>query len=140
MARQQMVVTVITDDLTGDVLSADEVQTVSFAVDGTYYQIDLSPTHASTLRRDLGVWVARARAVTAPHTPTFIPASTPVGAPPRYRSGARRSRTGRTNADRERAATIRQWAVDTGYVVFERGRIPAAIVRAYEAQAPTRHR
>ena len=63
MARQQQVDTVFTDDLTGEVLAENEVQTVTFAVDGVTYEIDLSQTHASSLRNDFAAWIEHARIV-----------------------------------------------------------------------------
>lgn len=63
MARQQQVDTVFTDDLTGEVLAEDEVQTVTFAVDSVTYEIDLSKTHASSLRNDFAAWIEHARTV-----------------------------------------------------------------------------
>ena len=63
MARQQQVDTVFIDDLTGEVLAEDEVQTVTFAVDAVSYEIDLSKTHASSLRNDFAAWIEHARTV-----------------------------------------------------------------------------
>jgi hypothetical protein len=37
--------------------------------------------------------------------------------------------------DRERSATIRQWAKERGYTVYDRGRIPASVMEAYEKEA-----
>ncbi len=120
MARHQKVDTVFTDDLTGDVLTQDEVQTVTFAVDGTTYEIDLSKKNASSLRNDAAAWIEHARTVTGPKT---------IG------RNTRRSSTGarRPNTDRERSAKIRQWAQTNDHTVSKRGRIPAAVVDAYNA-------
>jgi hypothetical protein len=120
VARQQRIDTVFTDDLIGDVLTEDEVQTVTFAVDGTTYEIDLSEKNASSLRNDAAAWVEHARTVTRPKT---------TG------RSTRRSSTGarRPNTDRKRSAKIRQWAHTNGHKVSKRGRIPAAVVDAYNA-------
>ncbi len=119
VARHQKVDTVFTDDLTGDVLTQDEVQTVTFAVDGTTYEIDLSKKNAASLRNDAAAWIEHARTVTGPKT---------IG------RNTRRSSTGaRPNTDRERSAKIRQWAQTNDHTVSKRGRIPAAVVDAYNA-------
>jgi len=46
------------DDLDDD-QAADE--TITFALDGVTYQIDLSANHAATLREDLTTWTAGMR-------------------------------------------------------------------------------
>ncbi len=88
VARQQKVDTVFTDDLTGDVLTEDEVQTVTFAVDGTTHEIDLRKDAAS-LRNDVAAWVEHARTVARPKTTSRSTRHTTTGAQPR-------------NADRDR--------------------------------------
>ncbi|MFC8015533.1 Lsr2 dimerization domain-containing protein [Streptomyces cinereoruber] len=37
------------------------METISFAVDGAYYEIELSPGEASALRHDLAPYLAAAR-------------------------------------------------------------------------------
>ena len=129
MARHQEVSTVFTDDLTGDTLTPEEVETVSFAVDGTTYEIDLSPANASSLRNDIAMWIEHAR-------PTKIRATKTTGSKASGRGTTRPAATatktgGRITADRERSAAIRGWAHDHGHTVYPRGRIPATIVEAY---------
>ena len=120
MARQQKVSTIFTDDLTGDTLTPEEVETVSFAVDGTTYEIDLSPTNASSLRNDITMWIDHARPTTskASGRGTTTRTSTTKGG-------------GRVTADRERSAAIREWATENGHTVSPRGRIAATIIDAY---------
>ncbi|AXK44825.1 histone-like nucleoid-structuring protein Lsr2 [Brachybacterium saurashtrense] len=104
MARKTYVELV--DDLSGD--KADE--TVSFALDGVAYEIDLSDVNASRLREELGTWVEKARRV-----------------------GGRRTR-GTSSARRgsNDSARIREWAREAGYEVPDRGRISSTIRTAYE--------
>lgn len=104
MARKTYVELV--DDLSGD--KADE--TVSFALDGVAYEIDLSEANAAKFREELGSWVEKARRV-----------------------GGRRSRgttSGRSGSND--SARIREWAREAGYEVPDRGRISGTIRKAYE--------
>lgn len=102
----------LVDDLTGD----DAAETVSFALDGSRYEIDLTADNAARLRETLAVYIASARR------------SARSG--PRLAGGG--SRRG-TRADREQTAAIREWARNNGHEIGEKGRIPAHIVAAYHA-------
>ena len=106
------------DDLDG----SEAAGTVSFALDGRSYEIDLSDDNAARLRDSLASYVAAAR---------------------RSGTSGRRGRTSpRAAADstasssrpsREVTAAIRTWARENGHEVSERGRIPNSVVQAYEA-------
>jgi hypothetical protein len=119
MARKVQVI--LSDDL-DDSISADE--TVTFALDGTTYEIDLSEGNAQEMRDVFGKYVAAARKVSG-------------------RSSTRASGGGRSRAtgggggggrmDREQAGAIRDWARKNGHEVSDRGRIPSSVVEAYEA-------
>src|ERR687889_646008 len=115
MARKVQVI--LSDDL-DESLSADE--TVSFSLDGTSYEIDLSEKNAKELRDAFSRYVHAARKV--------------------GRGGGRASGAGKSRAtggggrmDREQAGAIRDWARKNGHNVSDRGRIPASVVDAYEA-------
>ena len=114
MARKVQVI--LSDDL-DDSISADE--TVTFALDGTTYEIDLSDKNATEMRDVLGKYVSAARKVSSRGTRA---------------SGAGRSRAtgGGGRMDREQAGAIRDWARKNGHQVSDRGRIPASVVEAYE--------
>lgn len=99
------------DDLTGD----DASETVSFALDGSRYEIDLNSANAAKLRETLAVYIANARR-------SARPGARPVTA----------SRRG-TRADREQTAAIRAWARSNGHKIGEKGRIPSHIIEAYHA-------
>jgi nucleoid-associated protein Lsr2 len=101
----QKVQVILVDDIDGG--AADE--TVSFAVDGTSYEIDLSKKNAAQLRDALAPWVGSARKASG--------------------SRSRRSRSGRTND----SADVRAWAKGKGLAVSERGRISADIRAKYDA-------
>ena len=115
MARKVQVI--LSDDL-DDSISADE--TVTFALDGTTYEIDLSDKNAEEMRDVFGKYIAAARKVSSRGTRA---------------SGAGRSRAtgGGGRMDREQAGAIRDWARKNGHAVSDRGRIPASVVEAYEA-------
>jgi hypothetical protein len=100
------------DDLTG----VDASETVSFALDGSRYEIDLSADNAARLRDTLAVYIASARRSA--------------------RAGVRPDGTPRrgTRADREQTAAIRQWARNNGHQIGDKGRLPSHIVEAYHAQ------
>jgi hypothetical protein len=116
MARKVQVI--LSDDL-DDSIPADE--TVTFALDGTTYEIDLSEKNAEELRNVFGKYVSAARKVS--------------GRSSGRASGAGRSRAtgGGGRMDREQAGAIRDWARKNGHEVSDRGRIPASVVEAFEA-------
>ncbi len=116
MARKVQVI--LSDDL-DDSVPADE--TVTFALDGTTYEIDLSEKNAAEMRDAFGKYVSAARKVS--------------GRSSGRASGAGRSRAtgGGGRMDREQAGAIRDWARKNGHAVSDRGRIPASVVEAYEA-------
>lgn len=105
----QKVEVLLVDDIDGG--EADE--TVSFSIDGTAYEIDLSKKNAAKLRNGLEPFVSGARK-----------ARKPTG---------RGGRATRTAGSRERSAEIREWAKSRGIKVNERGRIPANVIEQYEA-------
>ncbi|NUU24822.1 MAG: Lsr2 family protein [Streptomycetaceae bacterium] len=107
----QKVQILLEDDLDGG--KADE--TVTFALDGVSYEIDLSEAIAGELRDALAAYVGKARKTGG-------------------RAAGRRAARGATKssgADPE-SADVRKWAKDNGYEVSERGRVPANIKEAYK--------
>jgi hypothetical protein len=100
----QKVTVTMTDDIDGT--KADEA--VSFRIDGTSYEIDLSKKNAAALRRVFTPYIEHAR---------------------RAPRGARAGRPGR---NRQRSPDVRAWAKSQGIQVSERGRIPASVVSRYE--------
>ncbi|KIH97524.1 hypothetical protein LP52_18455 [Streptomonospora alba] len=107
----QKVQVLLVDDLDG----GEAEETVSFGVDGSAYEIDLSADNATKLREALAPYVEAARKA------------------PSKSSGRGGKRQQRNAPSRERSAEIRAWAKAAGKQVNERGRIPAAIVAEYEA-------
>jgi hypothetical protein len=107
---QKMQVQLI-DDIDGS--PADE--TVTFALDGVTYEIDLTDAHAKALRESFAEWQGHARRAGG-----------------RRATSRRAAGTGTTRTSSSDASKIRDWARENGYEVSERGRISAEIREAYE--------
>ena len=110
----QRVNVVLVDDLDG----SDAVETVSFALDGVDYEIDLSDQHAAELRDAVSLYVGHARRTGG-----------------RRRGGRRAGSAGGSSASEggASAADIRAWARENGWDVPERGRVSAEVREAYAA-------
>ena len=106
----QKVQVILVDDVDG----GDADETVSFALDGVSYEIDLNAKNASALRDSLATWVGHARRVGG-------------------RSGAGRRRSSRSAAAGAGSNEVREWAREHGYKVSDRGRISAEVQQAYAA-------
>ncbi len=115
----QKVQVLLVDDLDGGEAS----ETVSFAIDGNNYEIDLSGKNADELRDAFAKYVGSARKAGRA-------TSSSTG-----RSSGRRSSGGSTSMDRDQAAAIRSWAKGKGLQVSDRGRIPATIIEQYNQSA-----
>jgi general stress protein YciG len=103
---------VLEDDISGG--TADE--TVSFGLDGSSYEIDLTTANAEKLRNALSEYVAHGRKVSSG----------------RARRGGSSS-GGSARTDREQLQAIREWARRNGYEVSDRGRISSKVVEAFNA-------
>jgi len=106
----RLMVTQLVDDLDGG--GADE--TVSFALDGRSYEIDLSRDNANLFRKALEEYVSHARR-------------------PGETTRVRKSVNGSTHRDPSQTRAIREWAQRHDHPVSSRGRIPRPVVTAYEA-------
>ncbi|QNN51224.1 histone-like nucleoid-structuring protein Lsr2 [Nocardioides mesophilus] len=109
----QRVNVVLVDDLDG----GDATETVSFALDGVDYEIDLSDQHATELRDALAVYVGHGRR---------------TGGRRRKGQAAPARSTGGSDGGAS-AAEIREWAKANGWDVPERGRVSAEVRSAYDA-------
>ncbi|WP_394289209.1 Lsr2 family protein [Microbacterium sp.] len=106
----------LVDDIDGN----DAVETVSFALDGQQYEIDLSEENAANLRDALSLYVANGRRVTG-------------SGRRRGASGGRTTGGSRSGSDGPSAADIRAWARENGFDVPDRGRVSAEVRDAYAA-------
>jgi Lsr2 len=108
----QRVQVLLTCDIHGD--DTPGTETVSFALDGTAYDIDVCDAHAAELRDAFASYTGTARR---------------AGRGSRATGRARRGRTA-TGVD---PAAVRAWARSSGVKVSERGRISADILEKYAA-------
>ena len=106
----QKVTITLVDDLDG----SEGAETVSFGLDGTNYEIDLSEKNASALREALAGYVGHARK---------------AGRASAKSSGRAKSSAGTGPSARE----LRDWARSNGYEVSDRGRVPEEVRQAFEA-------
>ncbi|MFH8595377.1 Lsr2 family protein [Streptomyces rimosus] len=105
----QKIVTIYTDDLTGE--ETTEAATHTLAVDGVGYEIDLTPDSYDKLLEAIGPFLKAGR-----------------------RQGRIKGATGARKAkptSGDDTAKIRAWAKENGYNVNDRGRVPAEIREAY---------
>ena len=98
----QKVSIVLVDDIDG----TDAEETVSFALDGRDYEIDLNSKNVAKLRDALAPYVGHARRA----------------------GGRKRGRTGGPSP-----ADIRSWARENGFDVPDRGRVSQQVRDAYVA-------
>jgi hypothetical protein len=108
------------DDLDGT--SSGPIETVNFGLDGVTYEIDLSDDNAGRLRDELAEFVSSARR-TGGRAKRGTAATSTVSAG----NGSSRSR--------EQTQAIRDWAKKNGHDVADRGRIPAAVIEAFDTEA-----
>lgn len=109
MAQRTQII--FTDDLDG----GEAEGTVTFGLDGTNYEIDLSAPNAEKLRKELAKYVGAGRKVS---------------------TAAKRASRGSTPSKRTDGPTpgeIREWAATQGIEVSNRGRIPNDLLVKFQA-------
>lgn len=112
MARK--VIHQLVDDLDDTVLEPGEGETVSFALDGKTYEIDLKSDNAQELRDALSKYIKAGRRASN---------TTPA-----------RSRTANSKrTDGVDLTAVRDWARKNRHTVSDRGRVPQTILDAYSA-------
>ena len=94
------------------------VETVRFSLYGDY-EIDLGSQNAAKLRAVFGPYIAKSRRLS------------PSAAARKTASG--KGKAAAAGRSREDDAVIRQFGRDHGYDVKDRGRIPARVIREFEA-------
>jgi len=108
MARTTQILLV--DDLDG----SEATITLTFGLEGSQYEIDLSDANAADFRRALAPYIAKSRRL----------------------NGTGRARSAnRPTADKEQLAAMRDWARRNGYKVSDRGRVSSQIQMAYHTAA-----
>lgn len=88
-----------------DITKEPASETVRFSIDGTAYEIDLTEENAKKFREAILQFVEHARP-------------------------ARRAKPRAVDSE---AARVRSWARENGIHINERGRIPAAVLNAYNS-------
>lgn len=105
----QKVQVLLVDDLEG--VEADE--TVTFALDGKTYEIDLTTANADKLRGLLDPYVKGGRRTGG-------------------RASGGRGKARAASGGNQDTAAIRAWAKEHGHEVNDRGRVPTKVREAYE--------
>jgi hypothetical protein len=106
----QKIRTLFVDDLDG----SEAEGTVHFGLDGTQYEIDLSPAHAKELRAALARYTEAARKISGT-----------------ARRPARRGRSAAATGTTQPKA--RDWAKAQGIEIKDRGRVPADVMVKFQA-------
>lgn len=104
MARQ--VITTLVDDIDG----SEAAESLTFAMDGVTYEIDLTDVHAKELREVFAPYVQAGRRVS--------------------RTGV--AQTVSASAKKRENEAIRAWATANDWAISERGRIPSNVMDAYQ--------
>lgn len=106
MARR--VQTILLDDIDG----GDATRTVTFALDGKTYEIDLNDANLGKLSDALSPFIEKGRRTSGP--------------------AGRRTSTRSTSSTGGDASAVRTWAREQGYEVSDRGRVPKDVRSAYD--------
>ncbi|MGN7799000.1 histone-like nucleoid-structuring protein Lsr2 [Leifsonia sp. 22587] len=106
----QQVIVQLVDDLDGTPIDDNSGETIVFTIDGVEREIDLSAEHAAQFREALAPYITAGRRRTKAAAP------------------ARAGRSAKPDLQ-----AIRTWANANGHEVASRGRVPAAVVDAYNA-------
>lgn len=109
----QRVVTLITDDITGE--ESAEAATHTLSLDGIAYEIDLAPDSYGQLLKVMEPYMENGRR-----------AGKVKAATAGSKKGAARAASGPDTAK------VREWAKAQGFEVNDRGRVPANIREAYD--------
>lgn len=104
----QKVQVILVDDIDG----GEARETVTFALEGITYEIDLSNENASKLRDEMAPWIGHAR-----------------------RSGGRKVTARRASGGVNRRSNlnaVREWGRANGFQVSDRGRVSGELQSAYD--------
>ena len=104
--------------LVDDVDGGAATETVTFGLDGTTYEIDLSGKHAKQLRYGLTSWVEHSRKIGR--------------AGGKARSGLTTTARAAHLTDRPDLTEVRSWARQNGFEVSDRGRVSGKVLQAYQ--------
>jgi uncharacterized membrane protein YgcG len=119
----QKVQVILVDDVDG----GEAAETVSFALDGVSYEIDVSEENAEALREALAPWVGHARRVGGRSGGGRARSTSSGGGSSRSRGSSSGGGGGRHDL-----SDVRSWARENGYQVSDRGRVSSEVITAYE--------
>lgn len=127
------------DDLEGTSIDTESVDTVDFSYRGQDYTLVLTKKNGAQFDRDVSRYITAAkkaqsrdaRTARKAAKPAARKANTPISSTRRKTSPRKRAEAVISGPERTRA--IRQWAADNGHTVSTRGRMPAAVLQAYDA-------
>jgi hypothetical protein len=111
----QQVQTVLIDDISGREIPVGEGETITFAVNGVTYEIDLDAKSAKKFHDTLAFYIDHGRKIGRSNV-----------------SSIARTRGRKSESDFDPAA-VRAWAESNGYDISPRGRIRGEILEAYRA-------
>ncbi|HZQ32181.1 MAG TPA: Lsr2 family protein [Mycobacterium sp.] len=103
----------IFDDLDGSEIAEGEGEEIEFAYRGTEYRLDLSRANVQKLESVLAPYIAAARTI-------------------QRSANAHLSARSSLHSGPGEAPAIRAWARENGYEVGAHGRMPTAVLRAYQ--------
>lgn len=110
----QRVIRQLIDDVDGTDIADGKGESIEFSVRGISYRIDLSEANSAKFDKALK---------------PYLDAASRLGGGGRQR----KSTASKSKSSPEHLAAIRAWARKKGYEVSDRGRIPAAVVEAFDA-------
>ncbi|KQU28401.1 MULTISPECIES: histone-like nucleoid-structuring protein Lsr2 [unclassified Rhodococcus (in: high G+C Gram-positive bacteria)] len=114
----------MTDDIDGSVIADGTGESIEFSVDGVDYAIDLNDKNAEEFRKAFGYYIEHAAKVGGRKRGGHTSA---------VRAAAEATTKKSSKRDPEQTRAIREWANSNGYEVSDRGRIPTAVVEAFDA-------
>jgi hypothetical protein len=113
------------DDLDQTEIPDGKGGSVEFALRGTTYRIDLSDANIAKLDKALAPFVDAATRTSEPRA-----GASRSSGPARKKRGATRTPK---RASANSTAKIRAWAAENGHEVSARGRVPSAVISAYDS-------
>lgn len=108
----------VTVQLVDDMDGSEASETVTFAVDGISYEIDLSEKNAGKFRKALDPFMEKARRTG------------------KVKGRASRVHVAGSSGEPGKAAKVREWAATAGIDVPAKGRVPASVMEQYDAAHP----
>ncbi len=112
----QKTTVLLVDDITGEAIEDGKGRTITFAVDGVEYEIDLAEKQANKFAEALDTYVAHARKIGGRRAPS---------------TSGRGGSSSRSTRDYDPKA-VRAWAESNKIELPARGRIPADVIRKFK--------